>query len=152
LHVYEVDDSYASQREYDEYRDQVGNEQFLFHGTSHECGIGQYTTTICESATCSACNIARWSYTLDLAQRGWFGPGIYSTCASSKAARFAPGSTHAVFLNRVAVGRAYNASAGEVKRLPYGYDSVVFNGKGMEKNETVVYREDAIRPMFLLLF
>jgi len=55
-------------------------------------------------------------------------------------------------MNRVAVGRSYSASAGEVKRLPYGYDSVIFDGKGIEKNETVVYREDAIRPAYLLVF
>jgi len=151
--IYEVVDCYASQGEYTDYRDQVGNEEYLFHGTSRECGVGQSTTTICESATCSTCNIIRWSYTLDLAQSsGWFGPGIYTTCATSKAEKFAPGQTHTLFMNKVAVGRPYRASAGEVKQPPYGYDSVIFDGKGIEKNETIVYREDAIRPAYLLLF
>ena len=75
-----------------------------------------------------------------------------------------------LLLAKVILGRVYHVQGfAQVKDCPAGYDSVspigpgwcpfiqyvlqvVFNRQNGQLNETVVYRDDAIRPVFLIMF
>jgi len=58
-----------------------------------------------------------------------------------------------MFVNKTVLGVPYRVSAfAQVNTLPRGYNSVVFDNKGGRSNETVVYDNSAIRPVFLLIF
>jgi len=58
-----------------------------------------------------------------------------------------------MFLTKVILGKVHNVSAfAEVKSLPSGSQSVVFDRMNGQLNETVVYTNEAIRPVFLIIF
>jgi len=58
-----------------------------------------------------------------------------------------------MFLAKVVMGKQYFVSAfAEVKSLPSGYNSVVFDKSKGRLNESVVYEDAAIRPVFLIIF
>jgi hypothetical protein len=101
-------------------------------------------------------------------------PSFRAGFDASKGKDYATGNG-AVFLARVALGRVYeidHVADDSSDPRPPGYDSVryfnfahhtyqptqltcrvqvVFNGDEGLENETVVYTEDAIRPVFLIL-
>ncbi|KIO21982.1 hypothetical protein M407DRAFT_28468 [Tulasnella calospora MUT 4182] len=87
-----------------------------------------------------------------------FGPGIYSSSASSKADDYstsaAPSYYQAMLLTKVIVGHDYKAYRNrEVTSSPSGYDSVIGEvGGNLNYDELVVYRNDAIRPSWLLIY
>ncbi|TEB30487.1 hypothetical protein FA13DRAFT_1733797 [Coprinellus micaceus] len=139
---------------YKKYRNDVGNEGLLWHGTKRECGIGVITSKRCQSRSCPACNIVRSSFKVSEAKdTGAFGKGIYTSSASNKAYRTYCGADGALFLTRVARGKVrYVEDFEEVKELPADYDSVVFNRLAGKLNETVVYHDDAIRPFIFMVF
>jgi len=58
-----------------------------------------------------------------------------------------------MFLTKVVMGKEYFVSDfAEVKSLPSGYHSVVFDRLNGMLNESVVYEDAAIRPVFLIIF
>jgi len=58
-----------------------------------------------------------------------------------------------MFLTKVVLGNVYTVNEfAEVRSCPPGYQSVVFNRLNGTRNETVVYTNDAIRPVFLIAF
>jgi len=58
-----------------------------------------------------------------------------------------------MFLTKVVLGKVRTVSTfNEVMSCPPGYQSVVFDRQNGTLNETIVYRNDAIRPVFLILF
>jgi len=133
---------------YDRYKRRVGNEVFRYHGTRQTCTLGVGgNTQLCSSGSCALCSILRTSFKVSLANpSGSFGAGIYSSSSASKARGYSGGP---IILTKVVLGKAYDTSAGFVRSCPNGYDSVVHAANAVN-NETIVYTDDAIRPVFLL--
>jgi len=81
---------------------------------------------------------------------GAFGQGIYTSSSSAKAAHYNHG-TGVLFLTKVVMGRPYNVTGfGQVSSCPSGYDSVLYDPPN-GRNETILYTDDAIRPVFLIV-
>ncbi|KAF5318000.1 hypothetical protein D9619_012277 [Psilocybe cf. subviscida] len=109
---------------------------------------------MCDMYDCALCSILRTSFNVSLAKdSGAFGAGIYTSSASNKSYSYTGGGTGAMLLSKVILGRVYNASAfAEVSRPPPGHESVVFDRQNGTLNETVVYTNNAIRPMYVITF
>ncbi|EAU87623.2 hypothetical protein CC1G_09720 [Coprinopsis cinerea okayama7 len=155
--VYKVVMNAGLQQPYDDYKNRVGNERFLYHGTTRTCKLGKAgsnQTQLCNNGTCGMCNVVKTSFKVSLAKRsGAFGAGIYTSSASNKAYSHPSPGGGVVFVTKVVVGKARAVTAfQEVKSCPRGYDSVVFDRHNGARNETVVYRDDAIRPVFMITF
>ncbi|RXW18410.1 hypothetical protein EST38_g7444 [Candolleomyces aberdarensis] len=83
---------------------------------------------------------------------GAFGQGIYTSSASGKAYDFCK-EDGALLLSKVVLGRVKQVNDWyDVTSCPPGYDSVVFDHKNGTRNETILYSDDAIRPVFLIIF
>lgn len=151
--VYKIVESPVTRAQYDQYKGTYGNEVFRYHGTSRECKLGEAGNHYpCWSQKCPACCILRTSFQVNLANpAGAFGQGIYTSSASNKSASYGKGGV--IFLNKVILGKVYNVSRfAEVKALPTGYNSVVFDRLNGRLNESVVYHDSAIRPVFLIIY
>ncbi|TEB30473.1 ADP-ribosylation [Coprinellus micaceus] len=135
------------------YRKKVGNEHFRYHGTKRECQLGVTATELCTSATCAVCNILKTSFQVSLAHTGGaFGPGVYSSSASNKAFSYC-GVGGAMLVTKVILGKIRTVTGwNEVMSCPDGFNSVVFDRMNGQLNETIVYTDDAIRPVFLITF
>ncbi|KAF6750873.1 hypothetical protein DFP72DRAFT_909507 [Ephemerocybe angulata] len=152
--IYKINHDDASLQRYNEYKETVGNEQFLYHGTARLCQLGVATTELCASLTC-VCNIVRTSFQMAKAKPTGlaFGKGIYTSSASNKAYRQYSGVHGAVVVSKVVLGKIKHVSRfNEVLSCPVGFNSVVYDRMDGKLNESVVYRDDAIRPVFLILF
>jgi len=58
-----------------------------------------------------------------------------------------------MFLAKVVLGKVHNATAfAQVKSCPIGCQSVVFGDMNGERNETVVYANNAIGPAYMIVF
>ncbi|KAJ2921126.1 hypothetical protein H1R20_g15967, partial [Candolleomyces eurysporus] len=149
--IFKVIENDAFLKPYDAYRKRVGpKENYLYHGTKRQCQFGVSTTTLCASASCAICNILKTSFKVEIANPGGtFGQGIYSSSASSMAFGYC-GAGGAMLLNKVVLGNSFQASSG-IKNCPPGNDSVVHDPQG-SYNQTIVYNNDAIRPVFLIMF
>ncbi|CCM03573.1 uncharacterized protein FIBRA_05709 [Fibroporia radiculosa] len=153
-HVYKIVEGVAVLKPYDTYRKKIGNQVFRYHGTTRQCQVGDTGhTTLCNSPQCAVCDIIKTSFKLTFAKpTGAFGAGLYTSSASNKAYSYG-NAGGVVLLTKVVLGRVYNVSRfTEVTSLPAGYNSVVFDRMNGVLNETIVYSDDAIRPVFLLIF
>lgn len=153
--VFKIVENEAFLRPYENHLRKRGNEHFRYHGTGRSCQLGQCSdqTQVCNSRSCSVCSILKTSFKVNLAKTsGAFGAGIYTSSASNKAFSYC-GSGGSMLLTKVVMGNIkYVTSWNEVMSRPKGYDSVVFDRQGGTLNETVVYSDDAIRPVFLITF
>jgi len=58
-----------------------------------------------------------------------------------------------MFLTKVVLGKVHNVTGfAQVKSCPVGRQSVVFDRMNGKLNETVVYTNNAIRPVFMIVF
>jgi hypothetical protein len=140
---------------YDRYKKRVGQEVFRYHGTARRCTLGNNgNTQLCTSTACPLCSILRTSFKVSLANpTGAFGAGVYTSSASNKSYSYTRAGSGAIILTKVVLGNVRNVAAwNEVMNCPSGFDSVVFDRQNGTLNETIVYSDDAIRPVFLLLF
>ena len=69
----------------------------------------------------------------------------------------APRAWRAMFVARVAAGRAFRTTEGELELAgdapPLGYDSVVGEvGEALNYDELVVYNESAAMPEYLIMY
>ncbi|KAF5326030.1 hypothetical protein D9611_000898 [Ephemerocybe angulata] len=151
--VFKIIESEELLRPYNDYRKRVKNEQFRYHGTGRQCQLGVTTTKLCRSKTCPICNILRTSFKISIAKTsGAFGAGVYTSSASNKAYSFCL-QNGAMLLTKVVLGKIKHVKGWkEETSCPNGYDSVVFDRQKGSLNETVVYDDDAIRPVFLITF
>lgn len=149
-----------------------GNEQPRWHGTKRECNLGNTPSqsSLCFSNECGLCGIIRHSYDISYSGNKWerYGKAIYSTRTSSKANDYSrnsqSSSLKALLLNDVIIGKGSEISRDAPKMVapPSGYDSVLavpakrlsrYGGpRGLNYDETVVYRNDAIRPKYLVIY
>jgi len=153
--VFKIIENKSFLQPYDQYKKRLGNEVFRYHGTSRSCTLGsQGNTRLCPSTTCALCSILRTSFKVNLANPlGGFGAGVYTSSAANKAYSYSNGGRGAIIVTKVVLGTAYEVSAfNEVMSCPRGYNSVVFNRQNGMLNETIVYTNDAIRPVFLIIF
>ncbi|KAJ3505090.1 hypothetical protein NLJ89_g7599 [Agrocybe chaxingu] len=152
--VYKIVENKNFLQPYDRYKKSVGNEVFRYHGTGRKCTLGSNgNTQLCSNSQCALCGILRTSFKTSLANpSGGFGPGIYSSSAANKAYGFS-GSSGAVLLTKVVLGKVRTVNGwNEVMSCPPGFNSVVFDYLNGQQNETIVYQDDAIRPVFLITF
>ncbi|KAJ2924076.1 hypothetical protein H1R20_g13018, partial [Candolleomyces eurysporus] len=148
--IFKVIENDAFLKPYDAYRKRVGpKENYLYHGTKRQCQLGVSTTKLCASATCAICNILKTSYKVEVANLGSFGQGVYTSSASNMSFGFC-GAGGAMLLNKVVLGKSVQVSSC-LSSCPAGYDSVVYDPQGAS-NETIVYSNDALRPVFLIMF
>ncbi|KDQ59291.1 hypothetical protein JAAARDRAFT_68789 [Jaapia argillacea MUCL 33604] len=161
-------------KNYDKYLNEVGNEQYMWHGTTRACTIGDDNSqvTACQLHNCSVCHILR--ATLDpskSSKKSMFGIGAYVAPSSSKS--YDPkylknadpqNSPNLVMLRcAVAVGRTKHAK-GPMKGIrepPSGYDSVSGDknktltgrrpGETIKNDETVVFTKSAILPVEVIV-
>ncbi|KAG5720521.1 hypothetical protein E4T56_gene2590 [Termitomyces sp. T112] len=90
---------------------------------------------------------------------GRFGAGIYTSSTSSKSDDYSSnGSTRnskAMFLSYVVVGKGHKLTKDQTNltSAPAGYDSVLGEvGQNLNYDECIVYRDDAIRPAYLVIY
>ncbi|KAF5326082.1 hypothetical protein D9611_000900 [Ephemerocybe angulata] len=151
--VFKIIENEEFLRPYDAYRKAVKNETFRYHGTGRQCQLGVMTTQLCTSSSYPVCNILKTSFKVSIAKTtGAFGAGVYSSSASNKAYSYC-GASGAMLLTKVVLGKVRQVSGwNEVMACPPGFNSVVFDRMGGNLNETIVYDNDAIRPVFLIMF
>lgn len=175
--VYKILAPHASLASYNAYRTAVeargnfkhagmaeGNECRRWHGTTRECLLGDKGhSQFCNSSSCPLCCIIKTSFALSHFgnKTGWgrFGKGIYTSSTSSKSNDYSsnkkPSPLKAILLNKVVVGKGYKMLHDDphLTAPPAGSDSVLAE-KGMALNydELVVYREEAIRPSYLVMY
>ncbi|KAI0081354.1 ADP-ribosylation [Panus rudis PR-1116 ss-1] len=143
----------------------AGNTQLRWHGTVRACRLGDTDTnnTVCQSEACSLCQIIMTSFRKAKAgQRtnfGRFGKGIYTSATSSKADDYALdrelGQFKAMLLNEVVIGRTVKLTESDTSltKPPNGYDSVTgVPGGDLNYDECIVYQNDAIRPLYLVIY
>ncbi|KAH9932380.1 ADP-ribosylation [Fomitopsis serialis] len=141
-----------------------GNSRRRWHGTIRTCTIGdsENLATLCQDANCSLCRIIQSSFRVDKACArfgGRFGKGIYTSATSSKSNDYVKvlgGSPHkAMLLNDVVLGKTKKLTTNNsgLTEPPQGYDSVVGEPGGvLNYDEAVVYKNEAIRPLFLIIY
>lgn len=177
--IYEVRLELDSLLSYHSYRNEVqlttkgserffdnGNETLLFHGTDRLCAIGEHRKSIlpCFAPACRLCCIIRRSYDIRKSRTkhnfSRFGKGVYTTSCSSKADDYAKNLSDkpkfkAMLVNRVLVGKSAVLTRTNVALSgpPNGYHSVQGKpGADLNYPETVVYRDEAIRPAYLVIY
>ncbi|KIM75125.1 hypothetical protein PILCRDRAFT_684926 [Piloderma croceum F 1598] len=151
--VYKVVENANFLVRYDKYLKKHGNERFCYHGTERGCRLGDDGhTTLCNSPSCSVCSILKTSFQVKFARSsGAFGAGVYTSTASNKSANYT--TSGIMFLNKVVLGNVHHVSQfAVVNSCPRGFQSVMFDRMNGQLNETVVYTNDAIRPVFLIVF
>ncbi|EIM84805.1 ADP-ribosylation [Stereum hirsutum FP-91666 SS1] len=142
-----------------------GNAKRRWHGTTRTCRLGDTSShsQICNDLRCSLCSIIETSF--DVVKSGkktdWgrFGSGIYTSSTSSKADSYVHelgGSRYStMLLNAVILGRSkeLTENSPDLKQPPAGYQSVTgVPGHDLNYDECIVYDNDAIRPMYLVVY
>ncbi|KAH6622564.1 hypothetical protein F5144DRAFT_550240 [Chaetomium tenue] len=142
-----------------------------FHGTQRACRIGEWDGELlkCGNPECYLCRVLGESFRTDYARSPnaqfgpLFGPGIYSSTASSKADCYARNhrihsKQHAVLICRVITNQPQMLAHPDTTRTAPdpGFNCVeaVLKPQGGSVNypETVVYRNDYIVPVGLIMY
>ncbi|KAG9012303.1 hypothetical protein FRB94_006334 [Tulasnella sp. JGI-2019a] len=173
--IFAIDLPQSLLRPYQAYRAQLEqdlgphrlNERKAFHGTPRSCCVGDPDNTIqlCKSSSCNLCRIIRTSFRVDLAGTApgrdfmRFGYGLYTTSVSSKADDYNTEQDNspykAMLIARVILGsgRSLRRNSKFLTAPPANYNSVLgIVGVDLNYDEQVVYRDDAIRPAYLLVY
>ncbi|EGN91901.1 hypothetical protein SERLA73DRAFT_173256 [Serpula lacrymans var. lacrymans S7.3] len=175
--VYKIVEPKAFVADYDKYRAEVeakgnfvsqgrtaGNECRRWHGTRRGCNLGDFgQTQLCSTGNCPLCSIIRTSFDLKYSGNnfGWerFGMGIYTSSTASKSNDYVKTTSQslwkALLLVKVVVGKAIKmkSDSRQLTSPPSGYDAVIGEpGGALNYDELVVYRNDAIRPSFLVMY
>ncbi|KAI0688516.1 hypothetical protein BC835DRAFT_308186 [Cytidiella melzeri] len=142
-----------------------GNSKRRWHGTVRQCRLGDDDgqSVLCQDTACSLCSIIKSSFRVaKFGQRtnfGRFGQGIYTSATSSKANDYVDGPRSSPFkamlLNDVVLGNVKRLYANDPKltQPPAGFDSVIGEpGNCLNYDEAIVYKNKAIRPLFLVVY
>lgn len=143
------------------------NERLVFHGTPRHCSLGEWEswTDLCSKPLCSLCGVLRESFSVARAgtapDRNFlrFGYGIYTTNMSSKADDYTNDlpyfSNRVLVVAKVLLGRAsvLHRTTQTLLGPPAGFDSVLGEvGMDLNYDEQVLYRDDAIRPAYVIIY
>ncbi|SCO76932.1 uncharacterized protein FRV6_01144 [Fusarium oxysporum] len=159
-----IDKSYRGQRFFTYLNG--GSYKRLYHGTSRACHIGESGNDLklCHDDDCGTCGILRQSFKLKYADdEGMFGPGIYSTPNSSKADvyvknHYVSSNLHAMLICYVVASKPQRKLLADhdITRPSRGFNCIegvtINNGGSLQYPEFVVYREDAIVPVGLIMY
>ncbi|KIO25032.1 hypothetical protein M407DRAFT_211142 [Tulasnella calospora MUT 4182] len=143
------------------------NEKLVFHGTPRYCrlGDGDKIMGLCKKSACGLCAILRQSFSVKQAgtapDRDFlrFGHGIYTSSASSKADDYT--DDHSNSQNRVLLvaraalgkGKVLRRNTENLRSPPSGYASVLGEvGFGLNYDEQVLYRDNAIRSAYVIIY
>jgi len=141
-----------------------GNTRRRWHGTVRTCRLGDDDSrrAMCNDMDCSLCGIISSSFQIVQAGArtnfGRFGTGIYTSATSSKADSYvseAQSGYKSMLLNTVVMGRTIKLTTNneDLVKPPAGYDAVVGEpGGDLNYDESIVYENDAIRPLFLVIY
>jgi hypothetical protein len=141
-----------------------GNTCRRWHGTIRNCNLGDndQNRDLCSNLGCSLCQIIKTSFQLiKQGQRtnfGRFGKGIYTSATSSKANDYVASNravTKAVLLNSVTLGKTVKLTVTDqtLVKPPGDADSVIGEpGGDLNYDESIVYNNDAIRPLYLVVY
>ncbi|KZT01033.1 ADP-ribosylation [Laetiporus sulphureus 93-53] len=143
-----------------------GNSKRRWHGTVRTCQLGDnenLNLRMCNDDECSLCCIIRSSFRLAKfgakTNFGRFGEGIYTSATSSKANDYNDelgGSPYrTMLLNDVVIGKTIKLMQDneDLKAPPGDHDSVTGEpGGSLNYDECIVYKNEAIRPLFLLIY
>ncbi|KAI1192289.1 hypothetical protein F5X97DRAFT_337673 [Nemania serpens] len=153
--------------QFNKYLDRNGEEwDEWFHGTQRACYVGEAGDSLsyCYNPECSLCCILRYSFDVRQASDGgMFGRGIYTSPCSSKADIYAKNhyirsNKHAILICRVVSNspRLMTTADHSLTSPGYGYDSVAGltqgDGGSLKYPEVVVYRNDAIVPVGVIIY
>lgn len=127
-----------------------GNQNRRFHGTKMACSF--VNGTPCASSGCSACSIIREGFKIkhlskNTGNRGFFGPGHYTSSTSSTA----KGYGNCVIVANVAVGLAEIVQNNTSAPLGGNCHSRVAN-KTTGNDELMVPSDDQLLPLYIILF
>lgn len=141
-----------------------GNTRRRWHGTIRACKLGDDDNNriMCNQTGCSLCNIVKSSFQILQAgvrtNFGRFGVGIYTSATSSKADGYVfdhQSRYKCMLLNTVVMGRIIKLTTNDesLTQPPPGYDAVVGEpGGDLAYDESIVYENDAIRPLYLVIY
>ncbi|KAK0737431.1 hypothetical protein B0T21DRAFT_164297 [Apiosordaria backusii] len=161
----ELQNSFRGKR-FDKWRKKYGNGKFVerFHGTTRLCKVGDSGSELwrCGQAGCYLCSILRTSFDVGKANsKGMFGKGIYTTRASSTNI-YTNSNTlsenRAILICRVVANRPERLSKADNEKngVRAGFNSVEgltkSDGGGLNYPETVVYWNNAIVPVGLVVY
>ncbi|KAF9790498.1 hypothetical protein BJ322DRAFT_999170 [Thelephora terrestris] len=144
-----------------------GNENRRWHGTRRKCTLGDPgNEALCADPGCSLCCIIRESFDIKYYKMatswGRFGRGIYTSSTSSKCNDYsmnmgAESEWKTLLLNTVIVGNGKKLINDDISLTgpPPGFDSIlaeVVPGGALNYDELVVYKNEAIRPSYLVVY
>jgi len=179
IHVYKVVMPKAIMDRYFAYRDGVerrgnfeslglstGNECRRWHGTKRGCTLGDDPKNLRLCGNCALCGILTTSFKLSLVGSSpthlfsRFGNGIYASSTSSKSDDYTENRgvlspNKVMILTKVVVGKGYKLLRDKpnLTAPPPGYNSVLGEtGKSLNHDEVIVYKNDAIRPAYLVVY
>jgi len=141
-----------------------GNECRKWYGLRRDCALGDDPSKyiLCSSSQCAVCHIMKNSFKKEILwtkRPGQYGQGIYSSALSSRADDFTSNGTmssnKALMLATVIVGKGLKCTTDRrsYTTAPRGYDSVLSEtGTSLAFDEVVVYDNDAMRPVWLVIY
>ncbi|KAG9004663.1 hypothetical protein FRB90_010788 [Tulasnella sp. 427] len=145
----------------------ASTEYELFHGTGRQCLLGEepHLTKLCSNSKCRMCRVLTTSFSIKKAGSApgrsflRFGHGVYTSSVSSKADDYTATPSEskykAMLVARVVLGKGYplKLTTAHLTGPPSGYDSVIGQvGLHLNYDEQVVYREEAVRPAYLIIY
>ena len=149
---------------FEDYRQSLGHyadsEELLFHGTTVKCDIVK-TKQLCDSKDCSVCSISKIGFKLDKSGtvHKWtrFGHGIYLAANSSKSHEYTVGAynVRTLLLCKILTGHKYGtySNMSDLVDAPKGFHSVHGKvGPNLNYEETVVYNDQCILPLAILVY
>eukprot|EP00800_Vazella_pourtalesii_P006066 TRINITY_DN1741_c1_g1_i1.p1 TRINITY_DN1741_c1_g1~~TRINITY_DN1741_c1_g1_i1.p1 ORF type:complete len:207 (-),score=32.95 TRINITY_DN1741_c1_g1_i1:34-654(-) len=149
---------------FEDYRLTLGQygdlEELLFHGTTVKCDIVK-AKKLCDSKDCSVCSISKVGFKMDKTGtvHKWtrFGHGIYLATNSSKSHEYTVGSydVRTLLLCKVLPGHKYETyvNMSDLVEAPKGFHSVQGKvGSALNYEETVVYNDQCILPLAVLVY
>ena len=149
---------------FEDYRQSLGqygdSEELLFHGTTVKCDIVK-TKKLCDSKDCSVCSISKIGFKLDKSGtvHKWtrFGHGIYLATNSSKSHEYTVGAynVRTLLLCKILTGHKYETYSNmpDLVDAPKGFHSLHGKvGPALNYEETVVYNDQCILPLAILVY
>ena len=159
-----IEPSATLQKRFEEYRATLGGysntEELLFHGTTVKCDIIK-TKKLCDSIYCSVCSISKVGFKLTKSGtvHRWtrFGHGIYLATNSSKSHEYTVGAydVRTLLICKVLTGHKYETYANmpDLTEPPKGFNCLKGKvGRVLNYEETVVYNDECILPLAILVY
>ncbi|KAJ3448566.1 c2h2-like zinc finger protein [Anaeramoeba flamelloides] len=137
----------------------LGNERRRFHGTKLGCTVGiAGNLDFCNNTNCVVCSVCKNGFQLKYSQGGLFGYGLYFSASAEKSNQYTKNITNdkhkVILLVKVVCGRGFIAKKKyrKIHKAPENCDCVIYDIKGKNKNETIVYSDNAAIPRYMVFY